>query len=167
MTIQISVKREPGQIVWTYLLSGLIVWFCSWLLLFTHASIPPAVAGTVVAQVNVHTCTHEHTCGPVRPGPACKAWPGPTQHVLQVVLVMVSSGQLSSILLQLPTGTTLVYLSTAISLSLFQQLVQLVCAHESAHSTHARAHACTHARMHVRTYAHTLICTHTCTHTCT
>ena len=64
--------------MWTYLLSGLIVWFCSWLLLFTHASIPPAVAGTVVAQVNVHTCTHEHTARPgvygmARPHTACAA----------------------------------------------------------------------------------------------
>ena len=43
--------RIYGQQVWTYLVSSAIVWFCSWLLLFVSTSIPPAIAGGVIAQV--------------------------------------------------------------------------------------------------------------------
>jgi len=91
--LSIRCTRIYDQLVWTYMVSGGIVWICSWLLLFVQAYIPPAVAGTVVAQT---------------------------------VLILITSGQLSSILNHLPPGTESVYLSSAMTGSLICQIFQLV-----------------------------------------
>jgi len=49
--LNVIARRIASQLVWTYIVPAVVVWFCSWLLLFVQTSIPPALAGTVTAQV--------------------------------------------------------------------------------------------------------------------
>ena len=47
--LEVNIRRLPSQPFFTYLFSALIIWMCSWALLFISVSIAPAAA--VIAQV--------------------------------------------------------------------------------------------------------------------
>jgi len=49
--LTLYITREPGSVFYSYGITGIIVWFCSWTMFFIATGNPPALAGVVVAQI--------------------------------------------------------------------------------------------------------------------